>query len=382
MDNTPTIAVVFGRKKSKDDKPSSVEIRLTVNRKTKYVSTGVRVRKKEWHDGYVINRYDAANLNERISVVRRSMEGLVNRAIADHTTLDLTKLKLISRVETDTESFLTFVEERAQKRAVRESTRGRYNVFLRKLRRFGKIKTFGDLTVENVKAFDEWLHAPGIRQGTIYNYHKSLKLFINEAVMLDKIAVNPYNKLRGTIPRGDKKVIDYLTYKEMRAVENAKISNPMTEHARDLFVFQMYTGMGYSDMAAFDISAYTLDKGRYVKTDTRIKSGVRYVSQLLPPAIRILKKYNDKLPIMCNADYNRALKTVQAIAGITKNMHSHLARSTFATFMLSDGCSIQNVSRMLGHTNLKQTMRYAEILEKDVRSDYDMIADKLNEEKG
>lgn len=55
----------------------------------------------------------------------------------------------------------------------------------------------------------------------------------------------------------------------------------------------------------------------------------------------------------------------------------HLARSTFATFMLSNGCSIQNVSRMLGHTNLKQTLKYAEILEKDVRKDYDMIADKL-----
>ena len=85
---------------------------------------------------------------------------------------------------------------------------------------------------------------------------------------------------------------------------------------------------------------------------------------------------------MCNADYNRALKTVQECAGKKKNMHSHLARSTFATFMLSNGCSIQNVSRMLGHTNLKQTLRYAEILEKDVRSDYDMIADKLKKEKG
>lgn len=65
---------------------------------------------------------------------------------------------------------------------------------------------------------------------------------------------------------------------------------------------------------------------------------------------------------------------------IRKNMHSHLSRSTFATFMLSNGCSIQNVSKMLGHTNLKQTMKYADILEKDVRSDYDMIAKKLKKE--
>ena len=377
MNNVPTIAVVFGRKKSNEDKPLSVEIRLTINRKVKYVSTGVKVKAKEWREGYIVNRYDAVVLNERVSVVRRAIEELVNASIAEHTTLDLSKLKLISNIETDENSFISFVEERAQKRAVREPTRGRYSVFVNKLRNYGKIRSFSDLTVASVKDFDYWLHSFKVSQGTIYNYHKSLKLFINEAVALDKIAVNPYNKLRGTISRGDKEVIEYLTYKEMQQVENACITNPMTEHARDLFVFQMYTGLSYSDMVTFDISAYTFENGRYVKTDTRVKSGVRYVSQLLPPALRILQKYKNHLPIMCNADYNRALKTVQACAGITKNMHSHLARSTFATFMLSEGCSIQNVSRMLGHTNLKQTLKYAEILEKDVRSDYDMIADKL-----
>lgn len=71
----------------------------------------------------------------------------------------------------------------------------------------------------------------------------------------------------------------------------------------------------------------------------------------------------------------------QRIALILKEVYggniAQMARSTFATFMLSEGCSIQNVSRMLGHTILKQTLKYAEILEKDVRSDYDMIADKL-----
>lgn len=377
--NVPTIAVVQGRRnKNNDSELYAVEIRLTVDRKVKYVPTGVKVKSSEWREGYIVNRFDAAVLNERVSVVRRAIEELVNDSIAEHTTLDLSKLKLISNIETEADSFITFVEERAQKRAVRESTRGRYSVFVNKLRIYGKIRSFSDLTVANVKDFDSWLHGSfKIRQGTIYNYHKYLKLFINEAVALDKIAANPYNKLRGTISRGDKEVIEYLTYKEMQQVENACITNTMTEHARDLFVFQMYTGLSYSDMATFDISAYIFEDGRYVKTDTRVKSGVKYVSQLLPPALRVLQKYKNHLPIMCNADYNRALKTVQACAGITKNMHSHLARSTFATFMLSEGCSIQNVSRMLGHTNLKQTLKYAEILEKDVRSDYDMIADKL-----
>lgn len=376
--NVPTIAVVQGRRnKNNDSELYAVEIRLTVDRKVKYVSTGVKVKSANWRDGYVVSQPDAAILNERISVVRRAVEELVNDSIANHITLDLSKLKLISNIESEADSFISFVEDRARKRVVRESTRERYSVFINKLRFYGKIKSFSDLTVENIKDFDCWLHSFKVSQGTIYNYHKCLKLFINEAVALDKIALNPYSMMRGKIARGDKEVIEYLTYKEMQQVESVRIDNVMTQHARDLFVFQMYTGMGYSDMAAFDILAYTIEDGRYIKSDTRVKSGVRYVSQLLPPALAVLQKYNNRLPIMCNADYNRALKTVQACAGIKKNMHSHLARSTFATFMLSNGCSIQNVSRMLGHTNLKQTLRYAEILEKDVRSDYDMITDKL-----
>ena len=379
--NIPTIAVIHGRKnKNHDNGVYAVEIRLTANRKVRYASTGVKVKPSEWRNGYVVNRIDSDILNERVSVIRRAVEEMVNTSIAKHTTLDLTKLKLVAGIESNTTSFLTFVEERAEKRAVKESTRERYTVFINKLREYGKIKSFSDLTVWKIKEFDEYLHSQGIMQSTIYNYHKSLKLFINEAVAYDKVASNPYTKLRGKFPRGDKKVIEYLNEDEMREVETAYMPGLPIEHARDLFVFQMYTGLSYSDMAKFDIADYTLEDGRYIKNDTRVKSGERYVSQLLPPAIEVLKKYDFHLPVMCNADYNRALKTVQAAAGIRKNMHSHLARSTFATFMLSNGCSIQNVSKMLGHTNLKQTMKYAEILEKDVRSDYDMIAEKLKKE--
>jgi site-specific recombinase XerD len=46
--------------------------------------------------------------------------------------------------------------------------------------------------------------------------------------------------------------------------------------------------------------------------------------------------------------------------------------------MLSNGAKIENVSRMLGHTNITQTQRYAKVLAKDVHDDFDKIAKKLN----
>ena len=57
-----------------------------------------------------------------------------------------------------------------------------------------------------------------------------------------------------------------------------------------------------------------------------------------------------------------------------------MGRHTFATWMLSEGAKIENVSRMLGHTNIVQTQRYAKVLAEDVRSDFDMIEEKMKKE--
>ena len=62
------------------------------------------------------------------------------------------------------------------------------------------------------------------------------------------------------------------------------------------------------------------------------------------------------------------------MAGIKTRLHSHLARHTFATWMLRHGVSIENVSKMLGHTNIKQTQRYAKVQAQAVYDDFERIA--------
>jgi integrase len=150
----------------------------------------------------------------------------------------------------------------------------------------------------------------------------------------------------------------------------------MMRKARDLFVFQMYTGLSYSDAEAFDISQYRKSGDTCVRVAERIKTGVPYVSQLLPPAIAILEKYDFHIPKIENHVYNRALKTIGVAAGIAVPLHSHLARHTFATWMLRNGAKIENVSRMLGHTNIRQTQRYAKVLAESVHDDFDKISKK------
>ena len=191
---------------------------------------------------------------------------------------------------------------------------------------------------------------------------------------------DPYKRLRkGFISKGQPPKTEYLTEEEMKAIQTLEIDNGYLAKARDLFVFQMYTCLAYADLRLFDFKDYTLQNSVYVYVGVRKKTGVQYTSVLLPPAIEVLNKYEGKLPLLCNVDYNRQLKTIGALADISKRLHTHLARHTFATFMLSQGCSIENVSRMVGHSNIKQTQHYAKILAKSVVDDYMRVGQSLIE---
>ena len=79
---------------------------------------------------------------------------------------------------------------------------------------------------------------------------------------------------------------------------------------------------------------------------------------------------------MNNQRYNQMLKAIGMVIGIER-LHSHMGRHTFATWMLSNGSKIENVSKMLGHTDIKMTQRYAEVLAKDVYDDFAMVEKKM-----
>lgn len=56
----------------------------------------------------------------------------------------------------------------------------------------------------------------------------------------------------------------------------------------------------------------------------------------------------------------------------------HVARHSFATLMLTKGISIESVSKMLGHTEIKTTQIYAQILNEKVDNEVNQIKGELN----
>ncbi len=55
------------------------------------------------------------------------------------------------------------------------------------------------------------------------------------------------------------------------------------------------------------------------------------------------------------------IKTVSKKAGITKVVHTHTLRHSFATHLLEDGVSIIMVQKLLGHERIESTMEYLHV---------------------
>lgn len=67
----------------------------------------------------------------------------------------------------------------------------------------------------------------------------------------------------------------------------------------------------------------------------------------------------------------RVVKNVSSRAGIDPGKSKpHNLRHTFATTLLQNGCPIQHVQRMLGHSKISTTMIYTTICDNDVRQSY------------
>lgn len=238
-------------------------------------------------------------------------------------------------------------------------------VCINALEQFGGIKTYNDLTAANIMAFDEWLRDGTRKTSTIYdNYHKKLHHFIRVLKMRDEIRKDPYEGLK--ISRGQYNEREPLNEMELAELRKATLT-PKLDRVRDLFVFSAYTGLAYCDVMAFNYQEMTETVGDISYIDgRRLKTGTKFFTPILRPAMDVLRKYDYQLPVISNQKLNDYLKVVQERVGIKTRMTFHVARHSFATLALAHDVPIENVARMLGHKDIKVTQVYAKILPKTI----------------
>lgn len=369
--STPILTFVYDRKKrANSKKESSVELRITYARKQKYITTGVRLLPKQWRNGHVTDRPDAMEMQRTLDEFMKRARTVVNNMMESGSlSLDEIPVQMAKLVE-DRRSFIDYCCERAQVRKYGKAkdTQERLDRFLRWFRRWGKIVYFCDVTDRNVMLLDSTLQAKGMKANSIwFNYHRILNSFILDAQAEGLLNRNPYKHLHIDKDKASRSIDKCLTPDEFRRIEKLQPSTPYLQRVRDLFVFQVYTCLSYTDLAAFDASKAVSVKGRRVYTAKRGKTKQEFTFLLLKSAERILEKYDGKLPIISNVKYNQYLKALASAAGIDKPLSSHWARHTGATLLLNDGMSMEVVAKVLGHSSTRITRQvYAKLLDETV----------------
>ena len=380
------------------DGTAPIEVRVTVGRRAYYINTGVCVRPREWKFNKIVNRQDSEELNERVSIILTRVDGVINEHLKTGTEADIDFEDVRRRVRSpdkrrkigDADDMLAWMESEVARLGHSKGTLSHYRTMLMRLVEYGKLRRWSDLSVESISRWDEWLHtikkrqsnveikmkmpAKTISQGAVHNYHKNMRALLVRALKFGIIPSSPYDRMHGDIERGDIETVEFLTDDERDRIEALELTEGRVIAAvRDMFIFQCYTGTAYSDMMAFSLKKCKQDGNALTYSAPRVKTGVWFYIQILPKALAIAEKYGGSMPNVCNEVFNRKLKDVAKMTGITKKLTTHVGRHTFATWALRNGVPIERLAKMLGHTKITQTQRYAKLLPKDVYSEFEKL---------
>lgn len=371
----PTLCFVYDRRRrATKSHPSTVEIRITYECKQKYLTTGVRVLPKEWKHGMVTNRVDAQQLNQTLQTLLTNVTKIINDMMQEGS-ININEIGArLKSMESEGQTFIDFCEERAQVRKYgrAKDSKERYDRFMRFFTKWGKIKYFRDITDKNVLEMDQYVtHMNGKTMKNYskwQNYHRFLNSFILDAIAAGLVKRNPYKWVNIEKDKDPGSLHKFLTLEEFHKLQSAKMPTECLEQVRDLFVFQTYTCMAYKDLANFDLSRGTRrPDGRIIYTSKRGKTGEEFTFLVLKLAMAILNKYNGKLPMLSNVNYNKYLKVVAQAAGIDKQLTTHWARHTGATILLNEGIDMETVAKILGHSSTRITRStYAKLLDSTV----------------
>lgn len=379
----PTVQFIFDRKnQSSGIKKGQVEMRVTHNRIRKHLATGVSCLPSQWDSDHecVMNSTDAHYYNT-ILAEKRSRVMKIIQAMVERGVIDLNEIPQRMKQKDTDKTFVQYIYERIQARQVADITKKAYHVFFARFSAWGKMMLFSDIDEKGVRDWDEYLHSVrwkeknrfgdevehSYSQASIGAMHKNLKVFINDAIVDGYVQQNPYTAKRIKIDKGGTRVEQFLTDVEVRQIEDKDMPTRNLVETKDLFLMQVYTGMSYIDLMTYDFTKLKKAEAFSVHTGRRHKTGVEFSFVLLPKAKEVLKRYKYKLPKTTNQQYNSRLKLMADAVGIDKALTTHDARRTCGYVLLNAGVSMAVVSRVLGHSSIRQTeTAYARLLNETI----------------
>lgn len=383
---------------NKDDK-YPVYIRITLQNERMQYPSGQYLSEKHWDDkAQKAHKFkEASTVNGMLNTAKANINQAISQLYMSKTEVTLDNIRLLLKGEAveETRTFLQVAQEHNEnfeKQVGKKYSYGSYKNYkttLKYLIDFVPMycgKKDMPLKAVNYKFCEAYFtylctkktcHVNGANKQI-----QRVKKIINYAIRSGYLQANPMATYTVEYTPVNKVALNMA---EIDRLAGLSLQRDVLKSVRDVFLMQCYTGLAYADIRQLSKSHISIgDNGTQWIRMKRQKTSVSFAVPLLPAALAILDKYMPNsdpetplLPVITNQKMNENLKLLQELAGISKNLTTHLARHSFATLTLNYGVPISSVSRMLGHTKLSTTQIYAKVLEGTIDEDMKLLSERL-----
>ncbi len=229
-----------------------------------------------------------------------------------------------------------------------------------------------------------------MRNSTIEKQVKFFRWFLLCATKKGYNRNNTFESFKPNLKATKKKVI-FLSWEELTQLREYEIpaAKNYLDRVRDVFLFQCYTGLRYSDV--YNLKRSDI-KGNHIEITT-IKTADSLIIELNAYSLEILEKYKDfhfennkVLPVISNQKMNDYLKELAELAGINEPIRetyykgnkridevtpkyallgTHAGRRTFICNSLAMGIPAHTVMKWTGHSDYKAMKPYIDVADKD-----------------
>lgn len=361
-----------------------VQAEALLNQRKVYFKTNIYLKPEHWdkQTSQVCNHPQANDLNTMLFEFVLHLQAIELSFWKRGIPVTLSLLK--DAIKKDKPVNVTFpvfariyVQESDRKRSTKENLLTTVTV----LQEFRPGIDFKDITYTFLRDFEVHLKEKGNSVNTIAKHLRQLRTLVNEAINQGYIPSDayPFRKYKIKQEKGRK---EFLTPDELKRLENLDVDKKL-RHVLDAFLFCCYIGLRYSDFCQLTPENIIRVNGKRwlyfksVKTDVEIRLPLHLLFE--GKALAVLERYDivtDFAKIGPNSEANKYLVQLAALARIRKHITYHTARHTCATLLVHQGVPITTVQKLLGHTSVRTTEVYSEVLSNTIIRDLKAVKRK------
>lgn len=366
---------IYLRKYGDDPSTGVVWISFYVNREKVNFSTKVSVDVKNWNDKKKCVGVGDKLANDKNLIIENILSR-INNVFVKYRLRDkkLTRAAFLKAYHrpSDYNTFFEFVIDHQKKESLKleDSTYKTNLSVIKKLKEYNASLYFDDITREWLdEYFFYLLKELGNNENTANKNMATIKKYVLAAYKAGYMDENPFAewKIKKGLPSGD-----YLKEDELKLLMQLYVNGELEykyHKTLELFLFLCFSSLHIGDAKGLLLEQFSDNTLTYFRMKLKRRKPSPIQVPISDPLRRLLvnivgtrKKgpVFEKLP--ADQTMNRFLKEIAAIVGIDKNMTHKVGRHTFATIFLKKTKDIASLKEILGHSDLKETLIYAHVL--------------------